>query len=380
MKVSAELIRVLFILPGHIQEPEARLYSKLIAFSEFSEGVLVSTGEQPQEHRFGKFEVKLVNYRSNRRFFDTIGHFVACYRAARQLQDTRGLDIVVCYDPLKSGLFGYVIKRLSGCKLLIEVNGVYRSQNLYRLNRRSSILKRRIYPRVQKWVLRRCDAVKCLFEGQIDDSFIPADSPRYTFFDYTSISPRPFESPNTKLVLSVGFPAHTKGMDLLIRAFRSIADDCPGWKLLIIGHFEEEERTSMSELIGKDKRIDLQQAIPFSEIPAIIDSCEIYVQASRTEAMGRALVEAMARGTPRIGSRIDGIPTVINDGKDGLLFESGNCEDLASKLKKLIDDSELRRQMGNEAYERFLGEFTLDRYTELCLNMFREVTDFERHN
>ena len=60
------------------------------------------------------------------------------------------------------------------------------------------------------------------------------------------------------------------------------------------------------------------------------------------ENCSMVVLEAMAFGKPIIGSRIGGIPEQVEDGKTGLLFEMGNVEQLARKMKILAEDNELR--------------------------------------
>ena len=94
---------------------------------------------------------------------------------------------------------------------------------------------------------------------------------------------------------------------------------------------------------------------------------------SRSEAMGRDLAEAMAAGKPRIGSNVDGIPSVINDGVDGLLVEPGNIDDPAEKLPMLMSNQELRQRLGKAGEIRAKKEFTKSIYFENLTNFYNEV-------
>ena len=69
------------------------------------------------------------------------------------------------------------------------------------------------------------------------------------------------------------------------------------------------------------------------------------------------LVEAMAAGKPRIGSNVDGIPTVINDGIDGLLVAPENVDDLANKLDMLMGNSDMRHELGKNGEIRAKKNF-----------------------
>lgn len=58
------------------------------------------------------------------------------------------------------------------------------------------------------------------------------------------------------------------------------------------------------------------------------------------------VIESLACGTPVVGARIGGIPEQIQDGHNGLLFESGNAAELAEKMQALLDRRELAIDMG----------------------------------
>jgi len=82
------------------------------------------------------------------------------------------------------------------------------------------------------------------------------------------------------------------------------------------------------------------------------------------EGLSRTSVEAMASGIPVIASRIGGLPFTVADGATGLLFESGNVDDLAAKIETLLDDRPLRERMGRAARKRFEEHFTWEKIIE----------------
>jgi glycosyltransferase involved in cell wall biosynthesis len=102
-------------------------------------------------------------------------------------------------------------------------------------------------------------------------------------------------------------------------------------------------------------------------------SCAILVLPSRSEAMGRVLLEAMAAEKARIGSNVDGIPTVIDNGIDGFLVKPGDVKDLTEKLDILMGDSGLRRQMGQAGKVRVHSEFTEEVYINNLINFYNDV-------
>jgi starch synthase len=94
--------------------------------------------------------------------------------------------------------------------------------------------------------------------------------------------------------------------------------------------------------------------------------------------MGRALVEAMAAGKPRVASRVGGIPTVVADGKDGFLVDPEDVEGFARALASLMASPELRRRFGTAGAERAATEFSTENYFAKTERFYRRVVDAAR--
>jgi len=159
----------------------------------------------------------------------------------------------------------------------------------------------------------------------------------------------------------------------LIEAFKKIAPKYPDWKLKILGWFPDP--TELNKAIGGHPQIYHHPPVHYPEMPEHIGTCAILVLPSRSEAMGRVLVEAMAAGKPRIGANVDGIPTVINDGIDGLLVKPEDVDGLASKLDMLMGNKELRKKLGEAGAKRVKQEFTEEAYINNVINFYKEVIE-----
>jgi glycosyltransferase involved in cell wall biosynthesis len=267
------------------------------------------------------------------------------------------IALVTTYDPLKTGLIGAIVARLHGAKFVPHVNGVYTSDAQW-LDEKDSIenrLKRRMYPAVMRFVLKRADGIKLLFKEQLAP-FQNILGSKVVRVSPSAVATRAFKNlEEKKEVLLVGCPFKLKGVDIMIDAFKRVAPGYPDWTLKILGWYPDLR--PLHAAIDGHPQIHHHPPVRGSEMPEHIGSCAILVLPSRSEAMGRVLVEAMAAEKPRIGSRVDGIPTVINDGVDGYLVEPGNVADLAEKLDRLMRDPGLRRSMGLAGKARIPAEF-----------------------
>jgi glycosyltransferase involved in cell wall biosynthesis len=104
-----------------------------------------------------------------------------------------------------------------------------------------------------------------------------------------------------------------------------------------------------------------------------MQALDIAVLPSRGEAFGLAMIEAMANGRVFVGSRSGAIPEVVEHGRNGLLFEPGDPEDLARALIELLHDPAKRSRMGTEARKTFEERFTLDREIQETEELYRSL-------
>lgn len=141
-----------------------------------------------------------------------------------------------------------------------------------------------------------------------------------------------------------------KRQDLLIKAFANLATEYPEWELEFWGECDNKYGRSLQSWI---KRRKLDKRILFKgETNSINDkyiSSDIFAFPSRYEGFPNALGEAMAAGLPSIVCRdCFSCTQLIQDGVTGLIAEP-NEEDIANKLKRLMDNVKLRESLGKNA-------------------------------
>lgn len=93
------------------------------------------------------------------------------------------------------------------------------------------------------------------------------------------------------------------------------------------------------------------------------------------EGFPGSVIEAMMHGKPVIASRIGGIPEIIDDGVTGLLFEPGNADDLAEKVRYLWERPKLCRQMGQAGREKVMREYSPERYYERLMAVYKRAIE-----
>jgi glycosyltransferase involved in cell wall biosynthesis len=91
------------------------------------------------------------------------------------------------------------------------------------------------------------------------------------------------------------------------------------------------------------------------------------------EGCPMVLMEAMSYGLPVIASKIGGLPEIVEDGVTGLLFEPGNSEDLANKMKLLWHNPSLCNKMGQAGREKAIREYSEDAYYKRLMKVYEEA-------
>jgi glycosyltransferase involved in cell wall biosynthesis len=153
------------------------------------------------------------------------------------------------------------------------------------------------------------------------------------------------------MILNVGHIAARKGQQVLAEAFAEIAPRHPDWKLYLVGHVAEEAVGRQIRDIASAHKLEDRIVCtgPRDDALDFMNRAGIYVQPSFLEALGLALQEAMFTGCPSIGSRVGGIPELIDHESTGLLVPAGDAHALAGALKSLMADAGLRERYGRAA-------------------------------
>ena len=170
-----------------------------------------------------------------------------------------------------------------------------------------------------------------------------------------------------KWILAMGRFVAPKGFDLLIRAFALLKEKFPDWSLFIYG--EGYERESLTQMI---KELSLQNNVflksPVEDVEKIMLDSSLFVSTSLYEGFGLALVEAMTCGLPCVAFDCECGPSeIMKDNEDGFLVETGNIQMLATKMKLLMENQQLRKQMGINAknnIQRFSIQFVMKQWEE----------------
>jgi GalNAc-alpha-(1->4)-GalNAc-alpha-(1->3)-diNAcBac-PP-undecaprenol alpha-1,4-N-acetyl-D-galactosaminyltransferase len=207
-----------------------------------------------------------------------------------------------------------------------------------------SILRRFTYPKANILIVQT-EPIKNFFK-----SFVHEEKLRILPNPISSIHEKARKNTNVtkeNIVLSVGRLSEQKGQELAIEAFAKI--NAKNWELHIIG--EGPKREEYTKLISNLNMIDKIKLIGRNnKISEYYLKAEIFVFPSRFEGFPNALTEAMFLGLPCISTNCPTGPSeLIENEKNGFLVEMEDADEISRKIKILIEDRQLRLDMGNRA-------------------------------
>lgn len=169
-------------------------------------------------------------------------------------------------------------------------------------------------------------------------------------------------------LLFVGYVRPEKGIDTLLEAF-TILRRKRELKLTIAGGSDRlTGATALAlESIGKNPYnadIKMTGILDYGEpLFDLYRTHDVYVLSSLSEGTPRTVVEARCFGCPVVATKVGGVPYSIQDGKDGLLVESNNPQQMASAIEKLLDDENLRLSLIKKGLSRS-DEFSLENMSD----------------
>lgn len=175
--------------------------------------------------------------------------------------------------------------------------------------------------------------------------------------------------PQDKLIIGfVGTYEYKKGLDLLLESCSKLNrnDFC----IVLLGDGDTDWIKSLINKFGMNDKVILRG---FQDPVDYYAAFDVFVLPSRNEGFGLVAVEAMMMGVPTIRSNTAGAHDMITPGKDGYIFSSGNIEELCYQVQTLLEDENLRKEVGLKGKEKALSNFTESIMLDKLINTYNSL-------
>ncbi len=254
---------------------------------------------------------------------------------------------------------------------------------------------RKVYDNVfSKWVLDRADAIIGVSKHEMelmsrlgfDTSKIHLIPNGIDFSLYERIpDPTPFlraygleekKKSGWNIVMYAGRLAPNKGLLQLVNSAEIVIKEHPDTLFVLVG--DDAGMRGMIE--SKIRKMGLESYFLItghikedSMYRSAISSCDVFVLPSEYEAFGIVLAEAMACEKPCVGTRVGGVPEVIDGGKTGYIVEYDDTDALAEKISRILSLPDKGHSMGILGRKKVKERFTWDSVAEQIDELYRKV-------
>jgi glycosyltransferase involved in cell wall biosynthesis len=274
------------------------------------------------------------------------------FRVARELRTYRP-DAVLAQGAQEAALavLGRKLARVS-TKVIADIHGDPAAPaRLYGSPRRRALAP--LADALARYGLRRSDGVRTISAYTSAVVRTAGVEPTAEFAAFMDLEPfvesEPAPLPERPAALFVGVLERYKAVDVLAEAWRLAAPRVPEATLHLVG------RGTLSD-VGAQLVRDLPaqarwtKSLSTAEVADALDAGTVLVLPSRSEGLGRVVVEAFCRGRGVVGSRVGGIPDIVDDGVSGILVTPGDASALADALVDVLTDRALAERIGAAAH------------------------------
>ncbi len=173
-------------------------------------------------------------------------------------------------------------------------------------------------------------------------------------------------------VIAVGRQDYIKGYDMLLECWKIVHEKYPNWRLHVYGRISKKlNLKDISSELGLGSSVNFFDHT--NDIKSAYLDSSILVCSSRIEGFSLVIAEAMSLGIPAVSFDCPyGPRAIIKHGEDGLLVEPNNTEKLAEALMTLIEDKDLRKQMGERAQVN-IQRYAPDKIMQQWKSLFESV-------
>lgn len=289
---------------------------------------------------------------------------------------------------------GYLLAKLFKLSSVKEVNGIVADET--KITKRGDRVSLWVIDRIERFNMPKADKIIVvtakLKEVLQEDYGVPGDkiiviqnganTDLFKPMDVIKAREELGLAQDRNYICFVGSLEPWQGVECLIRSMPRIVEECPQGRLLVIGDGPvRQELVELAKQIGVSDRIIFTGMVPYQEVPLYINAGDVCTSPKAGLKSGYSplkLCEYMACGKPVVASRASGLE-IVEDSGGGILVEPKDSAALAAAMIKLLQNQQLRKQMGENGrryvVENQSWESVAKRVAEVC----QSLVDSRRH-
>jgi len=263
----------------------------------------------------------------------------------------------------------------SGTLIVRESPGLYKSSSIESILNRFNYYDYFIFVSDlvrKKWLkFSKIDAAKsfyipnCVWEKRVAEISQNSKS---------NVKKKLFGNDDQFIAICTGEVKYRKGQDLIIENLKLICNLIPNFKLLLLGR---QNQTFVKELKSSLKKMNLEKRVGFiPHQPNAIEyiyAADVLLQPSRSEALPRTILEAMALKTPIVASDVDGIPELVGDNTSAILFSLSNIDKMIKGIHTIFLNDSFRNQITEKAYKRYWDNFSREKHIQKYSEFINQI-------
>lgn len=172
-------------------------------------------------------------------------------------------------------------------------------------------------------------------------------------------------------ILFLGNLIERKGVSDLLAALARINDPALSWRAELAGGGDEAHYRQQAQSLGLGERVAFVGWVDQAQVRERLGSADLLVLPSYDEGLPLVILEALGSGLPVVCTPVGSIPEVLTDEQEVLLVPPGDQEALATAIRRLVAEPELRRAMGRRGRAAFDARFSLRAFQDALFAIYR---------
>ena len=236
---------------------------------------------------------------------------------------------------------------------------------LIKLSQRVFCISQAIAQQYRKWSYGACANVETLYIGT------QLTSPKYSHNEACNLLKLPL---NKTIITNISAIEHIKGIDTILQAVALLKRRGIEVIFAHIGGLRSntlEQQQYADSLKQMVVNLDIKDNVVWlgrrSDVQDILPMADVYVHPSRSEGLGSALLEASVAGLPLVGSRVAGIPEIVQHQVNGLLVDADDAEQLADAIELILTSE---HNYGEQAKKMVYQQFDQTKQAHKLINLY----------